>query len=339
MNRKILATAVAGAIAPMAVQALDVNVSGQVNRAIRFADNGANSDVQHVDGAASGSRLTFGASGEVAPGITAGAKLEYGVKANDSVDVDAPDDLGKDKAWNFRESYLYFSGDFGSVALGWTYPAGNGIEWTTYSGATFGTQYGPANNTGINVMTAGDVPESKGTITSFFPSVTIGRQNTLRYNSPSIGPVSIGASVQKKGSDSHEWTFDGTLSHSVGDTAVKGGVALLPDKLALAGAMQFPQGTGVSVTWSRSDADGADVENRYINLSHTWGNTAVAIGYRSSDDDSTGKEGRNIGLGVTQTLGSGVNVYAGFNNYAFEMPGAELEDINAFHIGSLVTFN
>jgi hypothetical protein len=38
-------------------------------------------------------------------------------------------------------------------------------------------------------------------------------------------------------------------------------------------------------------------------------------------------------------LGSGVDIYAGFNNYSFDMPGKDLEDVTAFHIGSLVTFN
>ena len=92
MNRKLLATAVAGAIAPMAAQALDVSVSGQVNRAIRFADNGANSDVQHIDGSASKSRFRFTAEGEVMAGLTAGAHIEYGSSNNagGGLDVDMP---------------------------------------------------------------------------------------------------------------------------------------------------------------------------------------------------------------------------------------------------------
>ena len=49
MNRKLLAAAVAGALAPMAAQAVDISVSGQVNRMIRYADDGHDSDVQHLD--------------------------------------------------------------------------------------------------------------------------------------------------------------------------------------------------------------------------------------------------------------------------------------------------
>ena len=336
MNRKLLAIAVAGVVAPMTAQALDVSVSGQVNRAIRFADNGANSDVQHVEGAASGSRFRFTASGEVAPGIVAGAKIEQGFSVG-AVDIDAKD-ADKPEAVNFRESYLYFGGDFGTVTMGWTYPAGNGIEFTSYSGATAGTQFGVASNTGISVRT--DEGESAGSITDFFPSVTIGRQNTLRYDTPSIGPVTFAGSVQKDDETGQGWSFQGNVNHDVGGTSVTGGIALLEDdRLALGGAIQFPQGTSLQAAWGKDDSGTKDLENRYVNVSHTWGNTSVALGYRNSDDSSTGMEGQAIGLGVNQDFGTGVSVYAGFNNYSFDKPGDDLEDINAFHIGSLVKFN
>ena len=94
MNRKLLAVAVAGVVAPMTAQALDVSVSGQVNRAIRFAGNGTESDVQHIDGSAWGSRLWLTAEGEVMPGINAGAVMEQEFAANRGwqVDVDTEDE-------------------------------------------------------------------------------------------------------------------------------------------------------------------------------------------------------------------------------------------------------
>jgi predicted porin len=336
MNRKILATAVAGAIAPMAAQALDVSVSGQVNRVIRFADNGISSDVQHLDGAASGSRFKISASGDVMEGLVAGAVLEEGFLANGAQDIEVAD-ADKPTEINFRQSYLYFSGNFGTVSAGWTYPAGNGIEWTAYNDASAGTQYGLASNTGINVRTEDGM--DAGSVLSFLPSVTIGRQNTLRYDTPSIGPVTFAGSVQKTDDDSHGWSFQGMLNQDLGSTSVQGGVALLDDKFAIAGGIKFAQGTAVNATWSTDDSGTKDYESRYVSVSHTWGDTSVAMGYRTTDDNSTGKEGQAIGLGVNQNLGSGVSVYAGFNNYSFDQPGYTLEDVNAFHVGSKVTFN
>jgi hypothetical protein len=344
MNIKILATAVAGAIAPMAAQALDVSVAGQVNRALRFADNGNTSDVQHLDGAASGSRFGLYASGEAMPGIVAGAVIEEGFGANGAVDVDAQDSA-KPSTVNFRKSYLYFSGDFGKVSMGWTGPAGNGIEWTSYNGAWAGTSYGLDTNTGVNVMT--EAGAAVGTTFAFFPSVNITRMNTLRYDTPSIGPVAFAASLQKYDADlgskaladSLDWSFQGTMSHSVAGNGVKGGIFLMDDKLAIAGGIQFAQGTAVEATWASEDSATRDYESTYVAVSHAWGNTSVAIGYRTVDDDLSGNEGQRIGLGVNQNVGKGVSVYAGFHNYSFEKHEYDLEDINAFHIGSLVTFN
>ena len=46
---------------------------------------------------------------------------------------------------------------------------------------------------------------------SFFPSVNTSRMNTLRYDTPSIGPVSLSASIQKDSADGHDWHFGASL--------------------------------------------------------------------------------------------------------------------------------
>ena len=338
MNRKLLATAVASAIAPMAAQAVDVSVSGQVNRAIRFADNGVNSDVQHIDGSASGSRFRVTASGDVMEGLQAGAVVEAGwtVNGGGSLDVDVAD-AAKPTNVDFRKSSLYFSGNFGKVSMGWNAPAGNGIEWTAYNGAWAGTEYSADTNSGIQVRTSDN--HARGSVFSFMPSVNIGRQNTLRYDSPSIGPIGVSVSLQKNGEDGQTWSFGGDLGHDLGGSSVKAGVFVMEDKRAIAGGIRFPQGTGVNAVWGTNEAGTTDYESVYVSISHTWGNTSVALGYRNTDDTSTTKEAQAIGLGVNQDLGAGVSVYAGFNNYSFDEAGYDLEDINAFHIGTLVSFN
>jgi hypothetical protein len=202
-------------------------------------------------------------------------------------------------------------------------------------------------NTGVNVMTEGEDGVAVDTTFGFFPSVNIGRMNTLRYDTPSIGPVAFAASLQKYDADlgskaladSLDWSFQGTMSHSVAGNGVKGGIFLMDDKLAIAGGIQFAQGTAVEATWASEDSATRDYESAYIAVSHTWGNTSVALGYRTVDNNMNDREGQRIGLGVNQDVGKGVSVYAGFHNYSLEHPMYDLEDINAFHIGSLVTFN
>ncbi len=336
MNRKLLATAVAGAIAPMAAQALDVSVSGHVNRAIRFADNGVNSDVQHVDGSASKSRFRFTAEGEVMGGLTAGAHIEYGSANNPGggTDIDAADTAAP---FDPRHSYLYFSGDFGRVTLGNAPAAGNLAMWQSHNGAWMGTEYSPDTNSGLHVMMT-DGTASGHSVYSFFPSVNIGRRNTLRYDTPAIGPITVSASIQKDSPNSHHWSFGANLGHDVGGANVIGGLIFMDDVLGISGGLAFANGTSVNAAWGTDNSSGQDYEDMYINVAHSMGNMSVAVDYRSTDNDS-GMEGRAIGLGAQYSLGGGVDIYAGFNSYSFDKPGADLEDINAFHVGSRVQFN
>jgi predicted porin len=336
MNRKILAAAVAGAITPMAAQALDVSVSGQVNRAIRFADNGVNSDVQNIDGSASKSRFRFTAEGELMPGITAGAHIEYGSSNNagGALDIESED---KPAGFDPRHSLLYFSGDFGKVTLGNAPAAGNGVMWTSHNGAWMGTEYSPDTNSGLGVMNT-DSTSTGYSVFSFFPSVNIGRKNTLRYDTPSIGPISVSASVQKDSATGHSWSFGASLGHDVGAANVIAGLIYMEDVLGIAGGLAFANGTSVNAAWGSDDDSGEDYEDMYINVAHSWGSMSVAVDYRSTENGAD-MEGRAIGLGAQYSLGGGVDVYAGFNSYSFDAPGADLEDINAFHIGSRVRFN
>jgi hypothetical protein len=334
MNRKLLAAAVAGAVVPMVAQALDVSVSGRVNRIIRFADNGAGSDVQHLNGP-SGSRFTFAAEGEVMEGLIFGANQDIGWRSNKgaSVEVDDPGAAHDD----FRRSYLYLGGDFGTVTMGHAAEAGNGAMWAPYNGAWAGVEYTADSNSAIAVVTTDEDPFGK-TVGAFFPSVNNGVSNVLRYDSPSIGPVSFSISTQKDGKTDHSWSFGAGLSHDVGGTAVAANLVYREDVFGIAGGLQFAQGTSVNAGWGTADDKSQDFEDLYVQLGHSWGNMSVALQYRTTDN-ADDMEGRSIGLGANYSLGSGVDLFAGFNNYSFDALGPELEDVNSFHIGSQVSFN
>ena len=57
MNKKVLAVAVSSALAtPMAAHAVKYKLSGQVNRAMVYHNDGTNTDIQFVDNISSGTR-------------------------------------------------------------------------------------------------------------------------------------------------------------------------------------------------------------------------------------------------------------------------------------------
>ena len=151
-RKKLLAASIAAAIAPMTAQAVDVSVSGQVNRMIRYADDGHDSDIQHIDHAGAGvSRWRMSAEGELDNGLMAGAYIEsaFGSNANTRT---AMNDGGKNEEKHkatttvtedengvhtattkvsadsnddtrLRHSYVWLSGNFGKLTLGHTGPS------------------------------------------------------------------------------------------------------------------------------------------------------------------------------------------------------------------------
>ena len=346
MNKKLLAAAVAGAIAPVAAQAVDVSVSGHVNRMIRYADDGHDSEIQHLDSGASLSRWRMTAEGELDGGMMAGATVESAFVSNGAGTPLDSGAGGKDST-SLRHSYLWLSGNFGKLSLGHTSPAGTGSMWASHSGAWMGTEYSTTENaSGVLLRTSGGsgapLPSGKdASLYAAFRSVATSRSDVLRYDTPSIGPVSMGVSID--GADM--WAVEGSLGTDMGGVSVTGGAlfaeANADDKMfGISGGVAFGNGTSVNAAYGTNDSFDDDHSDAYINLSHSWGNTSVAIDYRSVDNATPGMEGQSIGLGFNQSMGNGVDVYAGYHNYSIDMDdGTDVEDVDVFHIGSRVKFN
>src|SRR5918994_5545441 len=91
LRKTQLAAAVGAAllVGGTAVQAqnLQVQLYGQVNRALMWADNETQNKVFHVDGQPSSTRFGIQGTSEVAPGLRAGARIESEMKSNPSNEV------------------------------------------------------------------------------------------------------------------------------------------------------------------------------------------------------------------------------------------------------------
>ena len=339
-RKKLLAASIAAAIAPMTAQAVDFSISGHVNRMIRYADDGHDSDVQHLDNSGFwGSRWRMRGEGELDGGLMAGATIESGFFQNGSgtpVDNSGPGDANT----GLRHSYIWLSGNFGKLSLGHTAPAGTGAMWTSHSGAWMGTQYSAANvASGVLLRTSSGA--AAGSLFTNFGSVTLSRTSLLRYDTPSIGPVSASASID--GDDN--WAVGGSVSTDMGGSSFTAGLLFAEDqkvdetKFGIGGGVAFANGSSVNLAYGADDSKSDDHRDIYVNLSHTWGNSSAAIGYRAVKDAYDQRDGTTIGLGFNQSLGGGVDVYAGYNHISVEKDGGpEYEDVDVFHIGSVVRF-
>ena len=321
MKRKALTVAIAGVLAaPMAAQAVDFEISGHVNRALFITDTDSGTSGMEADNGSSGSRIRVVGSGEMMDGTTAGLNLEYGAGGDGGSSL------------SLRYADLHYSGEFGKVSIGHGNDGGEGSVYSDKSGVT-GIGHGQAT---------GEASESG--VTNDYGSLDGGgsRGNRIRYDTPSIGPVSAAISV----GNGDELSAGVTLSQSFGDTSfgAKVGTTQSPGDngtvSASAGA-KLASGLTISGAWGSQEGDDADPNFSQVMVGYVTGDTSVAASwYASSDFVNDGSTGTVIGIGVNHNLPTiGANVYVAAQNYAAEDGMADIDtDATVLMIGTRIKF-
>jgi predicted porin len=360
MNKKALAVAISSALAvPMAAQAVSFNLSGQVNRAIMFADDGVASDVHFVDNTASNTRFRMTGSEDIGNGMTAGFSMEFASMVNDSftITIKNPGDVattgGLGNGFLLRKNEVWFSGNWGQLSLGQGPTSTDGMAdadlsntWLSdHNAVSFGgaiTFRTSAGGTG-----AGFAPFS---VYTYFDGHS--RRARVRYDTPSFGPLTVSVDA----SENNTWGAKAYVYTSIagGDLSAAFGYADGDNRFGRtdwggSASFLFSQGTSISVGWQERDfvAAGRDSSTHWrVKLGHRWGNNAVSISYGQVDDlGANGTESDKIGIGFVHTIPKPkVELYAGYMNLSLDDDGTgagqpSYEDVDVFHIGSRVKFD
>ena len=150
MNKKVLAIAVSSALAaPMAAHAVKYKLSGQINRAAVYQNDGENSDIQFVDNGSSGTRWRMTGSEEIGNGMKVGFNWEWQRSSNPGTAAIGTD--GDRAASNsLRKAEVWFSGGWGKVSLGQGDGAGNGATEVDLSD-TWNVAYVVQDTMGSNI--------------------------------------------------------------------------------------------------------------------------------------------------------------------------------------------
>ncbi len=130
------------------VDAVEVNLSGQINRAVLYADDGTDSETFFVDNDNSSTRIRVTGSEEVDGWGTFGFKGEWQFESNSSADakINGPSSFTTN---NFTERHMdvWLKGGFGKVSLGQGDTASNGTSEVDLSGTAVVT-YSGVNDVG-----------------------------------------------------------------------------------------------------------------------------------------------------------------------------------------------
>jgi predicted porin len=353
MNKKVLAVAVSSALAaPMAAHAVKYKLSGQINRAAVYANDGDRSDIQFVDNQSSGTRWRLTGSEDIGSGNKVGFNWEWQNSQNPSGAPIGSGDFAEGET--MRKAEVWFSGGWGKLSLGQGDGAGNGTTevdlsdtWNVaYTGrSSFGGAVAWKTGAGGNITSAGTTLTHGATFSHFD---AFSRYDRIRYDSPALGPVTIALSSGQ--ADKYEgavrWgqglgggqisagIFYGTANGDGVDQRYGGSVAYL-----------FSFGLNLQAQYSENKPTGNNVtngKNWYAKIGYKFGNNAVSAAYGESKDIVVGFKDKGFNIGFNHNIPKAkVDLYAGVAGNSLDVASgtAGVDDIYTITVGTKLKFD
>jgi len=357
LRKTHLAAAVGAALLAggTAVQAqnLQVQLYGQVNRALMFADDGHRSKTFFADGESSGTRFGFQGTSQITPGLRAGARIEveYQSNSSDSVSFESPtDNPGLAERW----FDVWVEGGWGRINLGQGSGAaddastidlsgtnlpngvcvcdwGGKINWRTSGGGLVGTTLGSTHN---NLD---------------FES----RYDRVMYTTPVFGGfrAQVGTGQKSTAGEVNEaslwWSgkVAGDLQAAIGWSDEKIATPGTDSNETIGGSVSWLHTSGFNVTFAYTESTvGAASPAR--EGSHMWGKVGYKFGQHAfsasygimEDQAAQGDEGDAIGFGYTWTPIRWAEFYVGLHQYTLDRTGVDVEDIQVATVGTRIRF-
>ena len=350
-----LALVMAGLSSPG--HAMEFKVSGQLDRAFTVADNGNETDYSSVDSIGSNSRFRFTGNEKMANGMNVGFIYEMSVVQFGSTEFDiGKNSGGGDVDLDTRKIDIYLEGDFGKVSFGKGDGAGYYANLMDYSGTLYygGGAWYTLYSSGISfVDDNGNQLYKIGQTNSVFNAV--GRQERIRYDSPSIGGLVLSTSLDNgnayelaaryhvdlpgaKLATGLSWVDTNDLNIEASPT---NGQPLTPGSefkakqvlsasasLLLDGGLNFTVSYGNDKTDAMANAgqanqEGFDATNLFGQVGYLTGAHHFAVNYGETKDLKVeGTKGSQIGLAYVYDWSSAVRLFSSYHLYSLDLPSS-----------------
>jgi len=332
-----------------AAEGVEFKFSGQVSQAVTHADNGTDTDTIFVDNNNSGTRLRLKGKVDITPNVSAGVYWETQYQDNSSGAIDIGDS-DNTSTFTSRIRDLWFKGGFGKVSLGQGDGAANGTSEVDNSGTWIADNSGDFLHGGLSFADSAGVKTLKlGKAFSNFDGLS--RNNRLRYDTPSFGPLDLAVSV---GQDKYE--VGSRYSMKMGRGGKLGAALGWVDSSGPLPANQFQQvgmsasillGSGLNFTGhygkKMPDAGGVDPKGYYLKVGQKFGatkNQNVSLGYQKVDDlAAVGDEAKRLSLSYVYNIrNKGIELFVTGQKAELTRAGGSLEDLSTLSIGSRIKF-
>ena len=343
----IVGCLVVTSMASYPAQAVEVKLSGQINRAIMYADNGNDSDLFHVDNDNSSTRfrLTGEQQFEI---ITVGVVWEAQFESNSSYNVDIGQNDDGSSAFTDRKLEAWFGGNFGRLWIGQGSGAADGTSETDLSGTGVIMYSSAADTAGsINFRDDDDNPiATVGATRTNFDG--LGRNDRLRYDTPTFSGFTFATSTtngdawELAGRWAREYAAIGKLAASVGYVSTVDRTDPSYTQMGASASWLHTSGINLTIAYGQRDIDdheGDDPVSYYGKFGYLWDIHALAVECgQTLDLDQQGDESSNFGLAyVIQPL-AGVEFYGLVRVYSLDRDDEDPNDINQLMIGTRVKF-
>lgn len=349
-----------------AAQALDFKVSGQVNRAVLWGDNGNDDDVKFVDNENSSTRFRFTGSNEFNENWKVGFVWENQMESNSSIDTSQDIGANGDSASvNFTERKMDIYVEhkmFGKLSLGQGDTASNstsevdlsGTDVVMYSSVSdLAGAFSFRDNNDNIILDGGAIPASTfiGSVYSNFDGLS--RRDRIRYDTPTFYGFFASTSYMNGQTydfalrSAHEWDGFGKLAAAA--SFIPGDNQRDPYK-QYSGSISFLHNSGLNLTFShglRNFDTGArdDAKNYYGKLGYKFGKWALSADYTYSENvDQDDDEATSIGAGGVWNIWESVQFYGAYRWHDLDRGNLNVantgdpENISGVMIGARVKF-
>ena len=283
---------------------IELTVSGQVNRAVLYADNGDDNDVFFVDNDNSSTRVRWRATGDIDCVNTVGALIETQFESNSTAAISFEQNSAAGPN-NFTERHMtvwWENDNLGRIWLGQGDMASNGISEIDLSGTSV-VAYSGVADLASGLEFSGTSTQDVGDAFSNFDGLS--RQDRIRYDTPTFAGFRLSASVE----DDEGWDVALRYAGEFGFGEIAAGVAYFSaqgvngagasrdfDGVSGSGSILFNPGLSLTVAAGYVDPDysGADPYFLYGKIGYetqlnSLGTTAFSIdGYYGEDITNVG---------------------------------------------------
>jgi hypothetical protein len=331
-----------------------VQIYGQVNRGVLYADDGNDSELYHVDNDNSSTRLGINAKTRTGGDLEVGAKFEVQFESNSSSEVSQTAlSAGAD---NFTKRHLdlfFESKRFGKLSMGQGDTASNGTSEVDLSGTSL-IGYSDVETVAGGMFFFDDTANSLSatTVGRVFNNMDgLSRKDRLRYDTPSFNSFVLSVSAVEEKSEDIALQYNKTFpDFKISAAAAYANIDDTTVDDQLNGSVSVLLNNGLNATLAAGgqnmQASGRDDPTfYYAKFGYKWkhfdfGPTAASFDFGTHNDVAQNDDEANtFGLQFVQELTNWrTELYLGYRYFDLERNGIDFEDINAFFGGARIRF-